>query len=66
VSKMKAVCKEQCKIKKHCSWEYEIKTDQPIDKTTGWDLPRFCIYSEDSEQGIDLKNTKTGLTINQM
>ena len=63
---MKAKCVEKCKIGKNCIFPYELSSQgdaQPLDEM-GHPLPRFCVYSGADEQAIDLKNTKTGLVIN--
>ena len=61
---MKVKCTEKCKIGKNCIFPYELSEDaQPLDEM-GHPLPRFCTYSEAEERAIDLKDTKTNLTIN--
>ena len=63
---MKAKCVEKCKIGKNCIFPYKLSSQgdaQPLDEM-GHPLPRFCAYSRADGQAIDLKNTKTGLVIN--
>ena len=63
---MKAKCMERCKIGKNCIFPYELSSQgdaQPLDEM-GHPLPRFCTYSETAEWAVDLKDTKTNLTIN--
>ena len=63
---MKAKCIEKCEIGKNCIFPYELSSQgdaQPLDEM-GHPLPRFCAYSGADGQAIDLKNTKTGLVIN--
>ena len=63
---MKAKCVEKCRIGKNCIFPYKLSSQgdaQPLDEM-GHPLPRFCTYSEAEEWAVDLKDTKTNLTIN--